>query len=120
MAPPPRPSPAGCRRLSALSNPALAARKAELIARSTALRQDLQQQLQTLSTGPRWWTSAQAGLEWLAGHPWLPAAGLLWLAWRRPRAALRWAWRTWGWWRTGRRIWRLLRRGQVLPFASTP
>lgn len=112
------PSPAGRPRLAALSDAALAARKASLIAQGHSLRHDLRQQLQTLSTGPRWWSYTQSSLHWLAEHPWLPAAGVLWFAWRRPRTALRWAWRAWSWWRTLRRIRRVW--GQVLPFASTP
>lgn len=72
-----------------------AARRAALVQRSRTLRAGLAADAQALRPALAAVDAVRDGLHWLRAHPlWLAAAvGLVVL--RRPRRALRWAWR-WG------------------------
>lgn len=72
-----------------------AAQRATLVQRSRALRADLVADAQSLRPAFVVADAVRDGLHWLREHPlWLAGAvGLV--ALRRPRRALRWAWR-WG------------------------
>lgn len=72
-----------------------AGRRAALVQRSRALRAGLVADAQALRPALTAADAVRDGLHWLRAHPlWLAAAVAL-LALRRPRRALRWAWR-WG------------------------
>jgi hypothetical protein len=78
-------------------------RRQELLHQSSELRDRLQRHAEGLAPvlcgADRAWAT---GL-WLRDHPLVPAAALLLLVWRRPRAL-------WHWGRRGWSAWQLLRR----------
>lgn len=101
------------RGLGRLSDEALAQRRLALRAHSALLRESIAVQTLAWQVGPPGWSLVRRLATGLRRHPWAPALVAGWLVWRRPRRALRWAWRAWGWWRLGRRLvasWRLWQR----------
>ena len=101
------------RGLGRLSDEALAQRRLALRADSALLRESIAVQALAWQVGPPGWPLVRRLATRLRRHPWAPALVAGWLLWRRPRRALRWAWRAWGWWRLGRRLvagWRLWHR----------
>lgn len=92
------------RGLGRLSDEALAQRRLALQAHSALLRESIAVQALAWQVGPPGWSLVRGLAAGLRRHPWAPALVAGWLLWRRPRRALRWAWRAWGWWRLGRRV----------------
>jgi hypothetical protein len=104
------------RGLGTLSKEALAQRRTTLQSHSALLRESLAVQALAMQVGPPGGSLVWRAIELLRRHPWAPALATGLLLWRRPRRVLRWALRSWGWWRLGRRLvsmWKLWRHVQA-------
>jgi hypothetical protein len=104
------------RGLATLSKQDLAQRRTALQSQSALLRESLAVQALALQVAPSGWSFARRAADLLRRHPWAPALAAGVLLWRRPRHVLRWALRSWGWWRLGRRLvsmWKLWRPAQA-------
>lgn len=84
-----------------------AQRQQLLLARSSRLRQQLSDDVQVLQRPLALADQVRHGWRWLRAHPEVPAAGILVLAWIRPRRAWRLASRLWAGWQLWRRVRRL-------------
>jgi YqjK-like protein len=86
----------------------LQARQQQLVARSHALRERLEQHALVLERPLALADRVRHGARWLISHPWWIAAGAALPVVLRPRRAAGWAVKLWWGWRMWRRVQPLL------------